>query len=127
MNNIIKSFVADGAVTEFALVSSTTAGKVSITTAATDARCIGIAQRACADGEVVEVLVQGESRVIAGGTIANSASLVMATTAGKVATHATAGNYSIGQLLPNINQTSASANDQVLIKFTGPQNLIPTP
>ena len=127
MNNIIKSFVADGAVTEFALVSSTTAGKVSVTTAATDARCIGIAQRACADGEVVEVLVQGESRVIAGGTIANTASLVMATTAGKVATHATAGNYSIGQLLPNINQTSASANDQVLIKFTGPQNLIPTP
>ena len=127
MNNIIKSFVADGAVTEFALVSSTTAGKVSVTTAADDARCIGVAQRACADGEVVEVLVQGESRVIAGGTIANTASLVMATTAGKVATHATAGNYSIGQLLPNINQTSASANDQVLIKFTGPQNLIPTP
>ena len=127
MNNIIKSFVADGAVTEFALVSSTTAGKVSVTTLASDARCIGVAQRACADGEVVEVLVQGESRVIAGATIANSASLVMATTAGKVATHATAGNYSIGQLLPNINQVSAVANDQVLIKFTGPQNLIPTP
>ena len=126
MNNIIKSFVADGAVTEFALVSSTTAGKVSVTTAATDARCIGIAQRACADGEVVEVLVQGESRVIAGGAgLANTASLVMATTAGAVLAHATSGNYSIGQLLPNINQTSASANDQVLIKFTGPQNLIP--
>jgi len=126
MNNIVKSFVADGAITEFALVSSTTAGKVSVTTLASDARCIGIAQRACADGEAVEVLVQGESRVIAGTNgLANTVSLVMATTAGAVLAHGTSGNYSIGQILPNINQASASANDQVLIKFTGPQNLIP--
>ena len=125
MNNIIKTFVASEAITEFALVSSTTDGKIAITDAATDARCIGVAQRACASGEVVEVLVQGESRVIAGDTIANTVSLVMADTDGNVVAHATSGNYAIGQILPNVNQASASANDQILIKFTGPNNLLP--
>jgi len=125
MNNIIKTFVASEAITEFALVSSTTDGKIAITDAATDARCIGVAQRACASGEVVEVLVQGESRVIAGDTIANTVSLVMADTDGNVVAHATTGNYAIGQILPNVNQASASANDQILIKFTGPNNLLP--
>ena len=125
MSNIIVSFVAAEAITEFALVSVNTAGKIVITDAATDARCVGIAQRACASGDAVEVLVQGVSRVIAGGTIANTVSLVMADTNGKVLTHATTGNYSIGQILPNINQTSASSSDQILIKFTGPCNLLP--
>ena len=125
MSNIIVSFVAAEAITEFALVSVNTAGKIVITDAATDARCVGIAQRACASGDAVEVLVQGVSRVIAGGTIANTVSLVMADTDGKVLTHATTGNYSIGQILPNINQTSASASDQILIKLTGPCNLLP--
>ena len=125
MSNIINSFVAAEAITEFALVSVNTAGKIVITGAATDARCVGIAQRACASGDSVEVLVQGVSRVIAGATIANTVSLVMADTDGKVVTHATTGNYSIGQILPNINQTSASASDQILIKFTGPCNLLP--
>ena len=125
MYNIINSFVAAEAITEFALVSVDTAGKIVITDAATDTRCIGIAQRACSTGDTVEVVVQGTSRVIAGATIANSVSLVMAATDGKVATHATSGNYSIGQILPNINQVSSSANDQILIKFTGPTNLIP--
>jgi hypothetical protein len=125
MNNIIKTFVASEAITEFALVSSTTDGKIAITDAATDARCIGVAQRACASGEVVEVLVQGESRVIAGDTIANTVSLVMADTDGNVVAHATSGNYAIGQILPNVNQASSSADDQILIKFTGPNNLLP--
>lgn len=125
MSNIINSFVAAEAITEFALVSVNTAGKIVITDVATDARCVGIAQRACASGDSVEVLVQGVSRVIAGATIANTVSLVMADTDGKVVTHATTGNYSIGQILPNINQTSASASDQILIKFTGPCNLLP--
>ena len=125
MYNIINSFVAAEAITEFALVSVDTAGKIVITDAATDTRCIGIAQRACNIGDTVEVVVQGTSRVIAGATIANTVSLVMAATDGKVVTHASSGNYSIGQILPNINQVSSSANDQILIKFTGPTNLIP--
>ena len=126
MNNIIKTFVADGAITEFALVSTTNAGKVTVTTDRTDSRCIGVAQRACANGEVVDVLIQGESRVIVGaGGLAAGDTLVMATTAGAVVPHTTSGSYSIGQILPTINQASSSANEQVLIKFTGPNNLLP--
>ena len=126
MNNIIKTFVADGAITEFALVSTTNAGKAIVTTDRTDSRCIGVAQRACADGEVVDVLIQGESRVIVGaGGLAASDTLVMATTAGAVVPHGTSGSYSIGRILPTINQASSSANEQVLIKFTGPNNLLP--
>ena len=125
MYNVINSFVAAEAITEYALVSVDNAGKIVITDAANDPRCIGIAQRACSLGDTVEVVVQGTSRVIAGATIANTVSLVMAATDGKVATHASSGNYSIGQIIPNINQVSSSANDQILIKFTGPTNLIP--
>ena len=123
-DNII-SFIAAEAITEYALVSVDTAGKIVITDAATDRRCVGVAQRACSAGDSVEVKVSGLTRVIAGNTIANSVSLVMADTNGKVITHATSGNFSIGQIIPNINQVSSVANDQILINFTGPQNLVP--
>ena len=123
-DNII-SFVAHEAITEYALVSVNNDGKIVITDAADDARCIGVAQRACDSGDSVEVKVSGLTRVIAGATIANTVSLVMASTNGVVVTHATSGNYSIGQIIPNINQASSAANDQIFINFTGPQNLVP--
>ncbi len=123
-DNII-SFIAAEAITEFALVSTDTAGKIVITDAATDTRCIGVAQRACSAGDSVEVVISGRTRVIAGATIANSVSLVMAATDGKVATHATSGNYAIGSILPNINQVSSVSGDQILINFTGPKLLVP--
>ena len=123
-DNII-SFVSAEAITEYALVSVNADGKIVITDAATDSRCVGVAQRACASGDSVEVKVQGLTRVVAGATIANTVSLVMADTDGKVVTHATTGNYSIGQIMPNINQASSSASDQITIKLTAPSNLIP--
>ena len=121
----ILSFVASEAITEFSLVSTTTDGKVKTTEAANDRRCIGVAQRAASTGDSVEVKISGATRVIAGATIANSTTLVMASSNGKVVTHATSGNFSIGQILPNINQVSSSASDQILINFTGPVNLVP--
>jgi hypothetical protein len=123
-DNII-SFVAAEAITEYALVSVDTAGKIVITDDADDRRCVGVAQRACALGDSVEVKVNGITRVVAGATIANTVSLIMADTDGKVVTHATSGNFSIGQVLPNINQVSSAAGDQIFINFTGPQNLVP--
>lgn len=127
-NNIILSFVAAEAITEFALVSTNTAGKVTITDAANDASCLGIAQRACSAGDAVEVLVSGVSRAITGAAIADLSAtpLLMATTDGKLIAHATTGNYSVAQAIPNINQTSAAgAGEQILVRFTSPQNLIP--
>ena len=127
-NNIILSFVAHEAITEYALVSSRTDGKVQITDAGSEAACLGIAQRACSAGDVVDVLVSGVSRAIAGAAIANLSTtpLLMATTDGKLIAHATTGNYSVAQAIPNINQTSAAgAGEQILVRFTSPQNLIP--
>ena len=121
----IISFVAAEAITEFALVSADTAGKIVITDARTDTRCLGVAQRACSAGDSVEVVISGKTRVIAGGTIANSDSLVMAATNGKVVKHETAGSYAIGSIIPNINQVSSASGDQVFINFTGPKLLIP--
>ena len=123
---IIQSFIAAGAITEFALVSIDANGKVVVTTAATDAACVGVAQRAASAGEAVDVVIHGLTRVIAGGAITfNTSPLVMATTAGAVAAHATSGNYAIARVIPNINQTSAAANDQLLVVFTGANNLLP--
>lgn len=124
-NNIVQSFIAASTITEFALVSIDGNGKVAVTTAATDKACIGVAQRGASAGEPVDVIISGVSRIIAGGSITFTASLVMASTAGKVVTHATSGKYAIGRIIPNINQTSAAANDQFSIVFTGPNNLIP--
>ena len=121
-----RTMIAGGAITEFALVSFDAAGKCVVTTAATDAKVIGVAQRAVSTGEAVDVLLSGCTRVIAGGTITFATNpLLMATTAGKVIAHATSGNYSACRVIPNINQTSAASGDQIEVFFTGPQNLIP--
>ena len=124
-NNIIVSFVAAESITEFALVSVDSDGKVNLTDAATENNCVGIAQRACSAGDVVEVLVSGTSRAIAGGAIAPATmSLLMATTGGKlIAYDAAVDKYSVARIIPNINQTSASANEQILVVFNGPSNL----
>ena len=123
-DNIV-TMVAVEAITEFALVSVDVNGKASITTAATENNCIGIAQRACSAGDVVEVKVNGaKSRAIAGGAIAPATmNLLMATTAGKLIAFAGgAGDYAVAYMLPNINQASASDGDQINVVFTGPSN-----
>jgi hypothetical protein len=53
------TMIAGGTITEFALVSLDAAGKCVVTTAATDAKVIGVAQRAVAAGEAVDVIVNG--------------------------------------------------------------------
>ena len=121
-----KTYIAGGNITEFALVSIDTDGKVQVTSASDDAKVTGVAQRAVSTGEAVDVLLSGCTRVIAGGTITFATTpLLMATTAGKVVAHASSGNYSVCRVVPNINQTSAASGDQIEVFFTGPQNLIP--
>lgn len=123
-NNIL-SFVAANAITEYALVSTDVNGKIAVCTDPTDDNCVGIAQRACSAGDVVEVALLGSiTRAIAGGTIAPATmSLLMASTGGKlVAWDGGAGNYAVAQILPNINQASASDGDQILVAFTAPSN-----
>ena len=120
------SFIADGAITEYAVVSLTTAGKVSVTTAATDLKVVGIAQRACADGESVEVVVHGITRAIAGdAAIVPEKPILSATTAGKLQLCDTTDStfYPIARLIPNINQVSFADGDQCFVYFFGPSSL----
>ena len=122
----ILSFVAAEAITEYAIVSLNAAGKVVITDAATDANAIGVAQRACASGESVEVMIQGVTRVIAGESLTfNSTPLLAAATDGKVQACEASDTtfYQLARVIPNIHQTSASAGDQIKVLFTGPNTL----
>jgi len=123
-DNII-TLVAAEAITEFALVSVDVAGKATITAAATEDNCIGVAQRACSTGDVVEVVAFGMTRAIAGGNIAPATmNLLMATAAGKlVAFDGATSKYAVARMIPNINQVSAASGDQIKVVFTGPSNL----
>jgi len=118
---IVKSFVCASAVTEFAIVAINANGKVAIAADATSPAVVGVAQRAAAAGDSVEVVIFGVTRVIAGGSLTFSTTPTLAvTTGGKVKSGLTAGDYAVARVLPNINQTSAAANEQLLALFLGP-------
>ena len=121
-NQIIQSFIAHEAITEFALVSLHTNGKVKITAAGTDKACVGIAQRAASAGDPVDVVTFGLSRVVAGGAITASTEprlKCVTGTTGRVEIVAT-GDFAVCRMIPNINQKSAIAGDQIQVMFLGP-------
>ncbi len=121
LQNIVKSFVCASAVTEFAIVAIDSNGKIAVATDATSPAVVGVAQRAASTGDTVEVCVFGLTRVIAGGSLTFvTTPLLAVTTAGKVKSGLTAGDYAVARVLPNINQTSAAANAQLLAFFFGP-------
>ena len=121
-NQIIQSFIADEAITEFALVSLHTNGKIKIKTVGTDKTCVGIAQRAASAGDPVDVVTFGVSRAIAGGSITASTEPRLKSvtgTTGRVENVAS-GDFAVCRMIPNVNQTSASAGDQIQVMFLGP-------
>lgn len=117
---IIQSFIAASTITEFALVSLDVNGKIAVTTAGNDVTCVGVAQRACSAGDAVDVVVYGLTRVIAGGAIAPATEPRLSAHTGGTVTAASATRYPVARIIPNINQTSASTNDQILVLFVGP-------
>lgn len=121
LQNIVKSFVCASAVTEFALVAINSAGKVAVATDATSPNVVGVAQRAASEGDVVEVCIFGLTRVIAGGSLTfSSTPLLAVTTGGAVKSGLTSGDYAVARVIPNVNQTGAAANAQLLAFFFGP-------
>ena len=120
-DNIV-SFVGNSAITEFALVSVLSTGKIQVTASEDETNCVGIAQRACSAGDSVEVVVLGKSRAIAGDVITpTTMNLLMSDASGHlVAFDEGAGSYAVARMIPNINQTGASAGDQITVVFTGP-------
>jgi hypothetical protein len=121
LQNIVKSFICASAVTEFALVAIDANGKIAVATDATSPAVVGVAQRAASTGDSVEVCVFGLTRVIAGGSLTFATTPLLAvTTAGKVQSGLTSGDYAVARVMPNINQVSAAANEQLLAFFFGP-------
>ena len=121
LQNIVKSFICASAVTEFALVAIDANGKIAVAGSATSPAVVGVAQRAASAGDAVEVCVFGLTRVIAGGSLTFlSTPLLAVTTAGKVKSGLSSGDYAVARVLPNINQVSAAANEQLLAFFFGP-------
>ena len=121
LQNIVKSFICASAVTEFAIVAIDANGKIAVATSATSPAVVGVAQRAASAGDAVEVCVFGLTRVIAGGSLTFlSTPLLAVTTAGKVKSGLASGDYAVARVLPNINQVSAAANEQLLAFFFGP-------
>ena len=122
-DNII-SFVAGGAITEFALVSINGDGKVEVTTAPNDINVIGVAQRAASAGESVEVLIHGITRVVISQNLPfHNNTILAAAAAGQVQPCAVGDNtfFPVARVLPNINQTSsAGAGEQIKVLFFGP-------
>lgn len=126
--NIVQTYVAAEAITaEFTLVSLDANGKVTITAAATEEACVGVAQRACALGDAVDVLVFGLTRVIASETITFATQPRLAAATGGRVQPALLGDtsfYPIGRAMANINQTSAAAGEQFTCLFVGPVSLV---
>ena len=118
MNQIIKTFVCASAVTEFALVAIDSAGKIAVATDPTANTIVGVAQRAGSTGDVVDVVIAGETRVIAGGSITITSSTVLAVTTAGAVQAAASSHYPVGFSLPNSNQTSVALNEQFSILFS---------
>ena len=118
MNQIIQTFVCASAVTEFALVAIDSAGKIAVATDPTANTIVGVAQRAGDAGDVVDVVIAGETRVIAGGSITITSSTVLAVTTAGAVQAAASTHYPVGFSLPNINQTSVALNEQFSILFS---------
>ena len=121
----IRSFIAAEAITAFSVVSMDSAGKIVITDAATDNKVVGVAQRGCASGESVEVLVYGITRVIASEALDETKCILSADTDGKLQPCESGDTtfYPIARLLPNINQIDVAADEQFFAYFFGPSSL----
>jgi hypothetical protein len=121
LQNIVKSFICASAVTEFAIVAIDANGKIAVATDATSPAVVGVAQRAASAGDSVEVCVFGLTRMIAGGSLTFvTTPLLAVTTAGAVKSGLTSGDYAVARVMPNINQVSAAANEQIVAFFFGP-------
>lgn len=118
--NFVRTFIAGGAITEFACVSVNGDGKVVVTTAGTDAACIGVAQRACSAGDAVDVVIFGLTRVVCGaaGIAAFETTPRLTAAAAGTVLAAAVGDYPNMYVQMNINQTSAASGDQLTVLFS---------
>lgn len=125
--NIVKSYIAGGAITEFALVKLETDGDVVVATSPTTADVIGVAQRAASTGDIVDVVVHGLTRAIVDTAIDLTSAVALPVQCGANG-HLDAnasGGYGIGYLIPSKQNLALASGEQVEIIFNGPKTPLP--
>ena len=125
--NIVKSYIAGGAITEFALVKLETDGDIVVAGASDGANIIGVAQRAASTGDIVDVVVHGLTRAIIDTTIDLTSAVALPVQCG-LNGHLDAnasGGYGIGYLIPSKQNLNLAAGEQVEIIFNGPKTPLP--
>ena len=120
---IVKSFIAAAAITEFAAVKIDGAGKVLVATSPTSADTVGVAQRAVATGEAVDVVVFGETKMISNAVLTFVTTPRLSVAAGGAVAASVATNYPVARVIPNINQVSSVAGEQITVLFHGPVSI----
>ena len=125
--NIVKSYIAGGAITEFALVKLETDGDIVVATSPTTADVIGVAQRAASTGDIVDVVVHGLTRAIVDTAIDLTSAVALPVQCGANG-HLDAnasGGYGIGYLIPSKQNLALASGEQVEIIFNGPKTPLP--
>jgi hypothetical protein len=125
--NIVKSYIAGGAITEFALVKLETDGDIVVAGASDGANIIGVAQRAASTGDIVDVVVHGLTRAVIDSTIDLTSAVALPVQCGDnghLDANA-AGGYGIGYLIPAKANLELASGEQVEIIFNGPKTPLP--
>ena len=122
-NSDIITLEAAEAITALQAVKIDANGKAALADGTTGELADGIAQRSASIGDVVEVVIFGRTKALAGDTIqAGTDSLLMVETgtarlipwANGVATE-----YSVARVIYNLNATSYADGDEIEVIFTG--------
>ena len=125
--NIVKSYIAGDAITEFALVKLATDGDIEVAGASDGANIIGVAQRAASTGDIVDVVVHGLTRAIVDTAIDLTSAVALPVQCGANG-HLDAnasGGYGIGYLIPSKQNLALATGEQVEIIFNGPKTPLP--
>jgi len=120
---IVNSFIAAGAITEFAAVKIDTAGKVVVAGTPTTSTVVGVAQRAASTGDAVDVVVFGETKMISSGVITFATTPRLSVAASGEVQAAAATHYPVARVIPNINQIASAAGEQINVLFHGPASI----
>ncbi len=127
--NIVKSYITGEAITEFALVKLHTDGTVFLAGTSDGVNVIGVAQRAAASGDIVDVVVHGLTRAIVGSAgidLTSAVALpVQVTSNGSIEANSGSGEYGIGYLIPSKQNLALTSGEQVEIIFNGPKTPLP--
>ena len=122
-NSDIITLEAAEAITALQAVVINADGKASLANGANGQRVDGIAQRDASIGDVVEVVIFGRTKALAGSALnagANSLLMVEQTTARLIPwTNEGSTEYSVARVIFNQNATSYADGDEIEIIFTG--------